>query len=239
MRIQSEFYNAVQRYIFTGFFQIYPMNILNQLPNPKNVEAILFDLGGVIINIDYQLTKIAFENLGVLSFDLLFNKAKQNHLFDRLEKGGINDLEFYDEIRNISKINLNNEEIKTAWNAILMDIPEKRIELLIRLSKKYRLFLISNTNSIHIDAFTQQMLHQFGKNPFIEIFEKVYYSSEIGMRKPGADIFNFVLAQNALTNNRCLFIDDSPQHIEGAAACGIPSFHLGDGADILNLFNKY
>ncbi len=215
------------------------MSILHQIPNPAMVEAILFDLGGVIININYHLTKKAFENLGVLNFDLLFNKAKQNQLFDQLEKGEISAIDFYEQIRTIAKINLSNEEIKTAWNAILLDIPEQRIELLQHLSKKFRLFLISNTNSIHVDAFTNQLLLQFGKNPFPEIFEKVYYSSEIGKRKPDADIFNFVLEQNALTNNRCLFIDDSPQHIEGAAACGIPSFHLRDGADILNLFNKY
>jgi putative hydrolase of the HAD superfamily len=214
------------------------MSILHQIPSPDQVDVLLFDLGGVIINIDYTLTKKAFEQLGVSEFDRLFSKAKQNQLFDQLEKGQISDLEFYRQIRAVSNMQLENEAIKNAWNAILLDIPEKRIQLLQQLSKKFRLFLISNTNSIHIEAFTRQLINQFGKNPFPEIFEKVYYSSEIGKRKPDTDIFNFVILQNNLVKERCLFIDDSPQHIEGAARCGIPAFHLLDGVDILDLFKN-
>lgn len=211
------------------------MGILQQLPDAKNTEAIIFDLGGVIINIDYHRTKNAFELLGIKNFDQLFSKASQSQLFDKLEKGEISDAEFYSTIREISRLNLSDKEIRDAWNAILLDFPVRRMERLMELKNKYRIFLLSNTNRIHINAFTELLISRFGENLLPKIFENIYYSSEIGMRKPDAEIFEFVISENRLDKAKTFFIDDSPQHITGAAKIGLPSYHLKDGQDMLEL----
>lgn len=215
------------------------MSILSQIPDSSLTEAIIFDLGGVIINIDYHRTKMAFETLGVKNFDKLFSKASQSNLFDQLEKGAISDEDFFSQIRTISGLNISDEEIRQAWNAILLDFPIERIEKLQKLKNRYRLFLLSNTNRIHIKAFTELLFQQFGKNPLSDIFERIYFSSDIGMRKPDAEIFNRVIEENQLNKPKTIFIDDSPQHIEGAARCGIPSYHLQEGQELINLLSAY
>ena len=200
------------------------------------VQSIIFDLGAVILNIDYQLTKIAFEKLGIDHFDKLFSKATQSSLFDRFEKGGLGEAAFRDELNTTAGTTLTDEQIDGAWNSMLLNLPENRLKLLEQLSKTYPLFLLSNTNSIHIRAFTAYIDKAYGMDRFSKNFKKIYFSNEIGMRKPDAEIFLHVINEQGLTPSATLFIDDSPQHIEGAKKCGINAYHLRSEQDICDLF---
>jgi len=186
-----------------------------------HIKNIIFDLGGVIIDIDYNLAATAFKKLGIVDFDNFYSKAKQSSLFDDFEKGLISNSDFRASLRQYLPESVTDHQIDEAWNAMLLGIPSHRVDFLQKVANKYRVFLLSNTNRIHIDAFTQYNDEKFGKGYFESIFEYCYFSSDIAMRKPDAEIFEFVLNENGLLKEDTIFIDDSIQHVEGALSTGL------------------
>ena len=202
----------------------------------KKYKNIIFDLGGVILTIDYTKTIEAFRNLGIQESNLLYSKANQTSLFDDLEKGKITDQEFFTAIRSITKIGVSDDQIRDAWNALLIGLPDENFRLLKELKKDHRLFLLSNTNSIHEKAYRKMIIDQYGTFIFDDLFEKMYLSHKIHMRKPDAEIFQYVLADSQLDINDTCFIDDSPQHVEGAHSVNLPAFHLID--NLVNFANS-
>ncbi len=202
----------------------------------NSINAIIFDLGGVILDLDYQLTIEAFNKLGCVDFNLIYNQQKQNQLFDHFETGKISASTFRNKLQEELSISLTDNEFDNAWNAMLIELPIKRIQLLQNLKGKYPLFLLSNTNEIHIKAFQKIIASTIGYNTFKDCFKMVYYSSDIGLRKPNSDCFKMVLNENDLTPEKTLFIDDSAQHINGAKAIGIQTHLLKKEEDLTDLF---
>jgi len=200
-------------------------------------KNIIFDFGGVIINIDYNLTAKAFQQLGLDNFDELFSKAKQSDLFDLYEKGLITSAEFRARLKHILNVQVDDAQIDKAWNAMLLDLPQERLDLLQKLKGTHRTFLLSNTNEIHIDTIWDSLRKDMGIADFTNYFEKVYLSYAVHMRKPDAGIFELVLKENNLVPEETLFIDDSPQHIETAQKLGIHTYWLDVNKEsILDLF---
>lgn len=201
----------------------------------KNIKNIIFDLGGVLLNIDYKAPIATFEKMGISGFDSFYSQAKQNDLFDRFETGEISPQDFRNEIKKHTPQQVSNQQIDLAWNSLLLDLPPARIELLRSLKNKYSIYLLSNTNEIHVAEFEKNLIQQFGSNPFNEIFIKYYYSCRMGKRKPNTDCFLQVINENNLVPEETLFIDDSAQHIEGAKKIGLRTVHLQ--GELLSLFN--
>ena len=195
-------------------------------------KAIIFDLGGVIINLDYNKTAEAFKDLGIQNFDEVYSQQKQASLFDDFEKGIISPDDFRNVIRKHITHSVSDEQIDNAWDAMLLDIPVYKIQWLKLLSKKYRIFLLSNTNEIHIKAFTKILFNTYNENVFESTFEKIYYSCRMKMRKPDGEIFEYVLKENNLSAEETLFVDDSEQHIQGAEKIGLQVYHLKTNEDI-------
>ena len=193
------------------------------------IHNIIFDLGGVIINLDPGKTRQAFMVLGARDFDRLYSPLAQVSVFDLLDKGNITPHQFRSEVRNYLSHSATDVAIDRAWNAMLLDVPAQKLQLLGELKKDYRLFLLSNTNVIHVAEFSRQLQNAHGSPDFTPWFERCYYSCNIGMRKPDREIFMHVLNENGLLAAETLFIDDSKQHIEGAAKCGIRTalYHQG------------
>jgi glucose-1-phosphatase len=202
----------------------------------KKTEAIIFDLGGVILNIDYDLTRVAFENAGIKNFHEMYSQATADDLFMKLETGKITEETFYNEINIRSGLGLSNEEIKTAWNAMLLTFRENSLKFLDLLRPRYKLFLLSNTNHIHLNALGKIYHNTEREKAFKEYFDKVYYSCEIGLRKPNADIYEFVLKENSLEPATTLFIDDSAQNVEAAKTLGMQITLLQPGKYIEDLY---
>ena len=200
------------------------------------IKNIIFDLGGVIINIRFQLALDAFQKLSRSGKVLEFTQRQQSGLFDAYETGRITDAEFRAGLREHYEIEATDAEIDEAWNALLLDIPEERIELLRELGNKYRLFLLSNTNAIHLVRFTQIVAESFTIPSLDSLFEKTYYSHLIGQRKPDAIVFEQILAQNNLNAAETLFVDDSIQHIEGANTVGLKTLFLAPPLTINEAF---
>jgi len=199
-----------------------------------DVKNIIFDLGGVILDIDYNRPIEAFKELGAGDFKTLYSQQSQASFFNKFEKGEITPAQFRKKMREHLPEKVTDEEIDAAWCSMLGELPSPRIVVLKMLAKmNYRLFLLSNTNSIHIRAFTKYLDDTYDKNLFKKLFEKVYYSSQIGMRKPTKKIFEHVLKENDLKASETLFIDDSAQHIEGAKKLGIQT-HLLQEPDTIN-----
>ncbi len=192
------------------------------------IQHIIFDLGGVIINIDYQKTVNAFHTLAPYDSGEYYLQHKQHILFDELEIGSITPDAFRKNLRRLLKTEADDEMLDKAWNALLLDIPAERIELLKKLSKQKHIFLLSNTNEIHKTAFDRQVKRQFGMDNIDSLFEKAYYSHLVGDRKPNLSIFQKVLRENNLLPEQTLFIDDSIQHIRAASQLGIKALHLKD-----------
>ena len=202
----------------------------------KDIKNIIFDLGGVILNIDYNKTATAYKELGLTNFDDLYSQFKQNNLFDRLETGLISEDDFVSKIKQELPLGTTNQQIINAWNAMLLDLPEQRINLLRAVSKQYRIFLLSNTNQIHYDVYMAYFNRAY-QLKFNTLFEKTYYSHKIGLRKPNKDCFEFVLESSSLNNTETLFIDDSSQHIQAAKILGINTLHHTE-RDLTELFDE-
>src|SRR5215212_9785464 len=117
----------------------------------QNIKAIIFDFGGVILNIDFAKMNKAFTNLGIKDFDEMYSQQNADHLFRHLEEGKLNEQEFYDAFRRSAQLDLSNRQIKNAWNALLTGYREPALQTLKKIKHKYRLFLLSNTNSIHVE----------------------------------------------------------------------------------------
>jgi glucose-1-phosphatase len=200
----------------------------------KNVKAIIFDLGAVILNINYQNTIDGFEKLGVKNTTSFYSKKTQTHLFNQIETGKISQKEFLLQLQKETS-DASIQQVKNAWNAMLLDLPEERIKLLKSLTQNYAIFLLSNTNALHICEFKRKLGNKEYAE-FYNLFDKVYYSHKIGFRKPQAEAFTIILKQNKLSAHEVLFIDDSPQHIEGAKKLGIQAYHLQENEDLTTLF---
>lgn len=202
----------------------------------RSVDAIIFDLGGVILNLDFNRTIDQFKILGKENFEKLYTKSYQDRIFDQFETGKVSAQEFRDYMKKFMAPGISDEQIDFAWNAMLLDLPKARIDLLLRLKKEYKIFLFSNTNEIHLDAFQNIILNQYGNENLLEtIFHQTYYSHLVGKRKPDAEAFQTVIDDQNLDPQRTLFIDDSIQHVEGSRELGITAIHLVN-RDILSLF---
>lgn len=199
--------------------------------------TIIFDLGGILLNLDFKKTAAAFTALGVNNFDQYFTQVHSNPLFKQLETGAVIDGGFYDSIRKAAAIGATDSEIDAAWNAMLLDFPTERIQKLKDLSKDHRLFLFSNTNAIHHAYFQQNFLDIYGF-PFDTLFEKAWYSHIIGYRKPDIAAFEFILRDGGIDPADAIFIDDTLPNVEAAGQAGLKAIHLAPGMDILVVLDE-
>ena len=201
------------------------------------IEAIIFDYGGVLINIDYQATIDEFKSLGIYDFDAMYSQADQSNLFNQIETGQITPDKFVNQLLRLLPEGIKFEQVVSAWNAIIKDVPIKSIKLLTDLKAKgYKIYLLSNTNSLHIEVANNEW-NKVSELKIEELMDAVYYSHEVGLRKPDQSIFEFVCAKHKLDVSKTLFIDDSIQHIEGAKKIGLQTYHLQKDEDVQDLFS--
>ncbi len=196
------------------------------------INTIIFDFGDIFINLEKEATIAEFKKLGLdgPNEELLV----MNDLFER---GKISEQQFIDGFNKFIP-NADVHDIRKAWNSVIGEFPLYRLEFLQMLSNKYRLFLLTNTDAIHISRFEHMVGVSFFSD-FYQCFEKVYYSFEMGMRKPEEQIFNHILKKHDLSPKRTLFIDDKKENTDAAAALGIQVWNLQVGEeDVVDLFDK-
>ncbi len=189
-------------------------------------KNIIFDWGGVITNIDPGKSADAFLKLGFSDFDNHYGIAEQIKFYRWFEEGKMTASEFRNKLREYIPKKVSNEEIDLAWSAMLLDTPRERWELLGKLKQKFRTFLLSNTSSIHVERYFDYLYQQYGVRGYKHLFEKVYFSYELGIRKPDLRVFEFILKDNRLIPAETLYIDDVLKNVEAAKSVGMLTYHL-------------
>lgn len=206
----------------------------------SGIENIILDLGGVIINLNHGLTNHAFQQLFPDNYHKILEKYKVQQLFEKYETNHVSTIEFIDFFKSYNPSVYENQ-IMEAWNKMLLDIPLERIDLIAKLSKKYNVFLLSNTNELHynfIEGYYQKLMKN---GSFESLFKKSYLSYQIGLRKPDPEIFQYLLHDAKLKPEKTLFIDDSLEHINSALSLNIIAHHLDltQHQSLTSLFNEY
>jgi len=202
----------------------------------KGIDLVLFDLGGVLIDIDYQATENAFVRLGVSDFHEQYTQFQQNQLFDLFEIGKISAQHFINKLLPITQKGTSPNEVVQAWNAMIGGFPDEKIALIERLSKQQRIALLSNTNELHM-VQVKRAWEKSSALVFESLFEQVFLSHEIQQRKPDVATFHWVCQQLEVMPEKVLFIDDSPQHIAGAISAGLQTHFYENPLDFYALFS--
>ncbi len=196
----------------------------------NKTKIILLDLGGVLINLDYHKTILAFEKLGLENAAQFYSQQQQTTLFDQFECGKISTQRFINELLHFLPQRTSPNKVVEAWNEMILDFPIERLNQLKALKEKHPIYLLSNTNEIHMQA-VRRSLKRVCNEPLESFFNHVFLSHEIGLRKPNASVFDFVCETIKCSKEDVFFIDDSIQHIEGAKQSGIKSHWLQKGEE--------
>ena len=194
------------------------------------INTIIFDFGGIFVDLNPEMSKSAFQKLGLNEWnDELKN---QNALF---EIGKISELQYLESFQKYIP-NADLLEIRAAWNSLIGNFPLKRLEFLQMLARKYKLILLSNTDAIHISHFEHKVGMSFASD-FYQCFEKVYFSYELGLRKPDEAIFTRIIKNHNLSEKRTLFVDDKKENTDAALKLGLHVWNLQVGQeDVMDLF---
>ena len=202
----------------------------------ERIKNIIFDLGGVILNLSVDSTLRKFAEISGHPIDKVIEIYHARPEFLDYEKGEITNDEFRRNLKEIFGITKLDSELDEFWNAMLGDIPGERIDLLRELRSKYKTYLLSNTNAIHLDYFSGMVKKAHGIESLDPLFHKTYYSHLMKMRKPDPAIYEFVLKENGLKADETIFLDDNEANLKGAASVGIQTFHVTHPDLIFSLF---
>lgn len=189
----------------------------------NNIKNIIFDFGGVLYDIDVNLSIQAFSNLGINTKPW---QNGQEEIFNQMEIGAVSEKEIMDYFIKIAPPNTNLQKLIQAFNAILIGINLKSLEYLVKLKQNYNLILLSNTNKIHFDKFSNEILSDPKTSIFYKCFNKEYYSYKLKMRKPQPGIFKFILNDSQIKAEESLFVDDTKENLIPAQKLGIHTFWM-------------
>lgn len=202
----------------------------------KSVKNLVFDLGGVILDLAVDKTIQAFANLAGISAEKATSIFHTSPEFNLYEKGGMTDQEFRNFLKNAYTPDSSDREIDNAWNQMLRAIPVIKLELLEKLKRQYNVLLLSNTNEIHLSYINSKLLPKDATS-LDQYFHKAYYSHRMLKRKPDAEIFEQVLQENNLVPNQTIFLDDNLMNVKGAESVGIKTVHVTTPDLILTYFH--
>ena len=200
-----------------------------------DIRNIVFDFGGVIIDIDPYAIVNQMNKMGFSVVDKMKEPAFLE-IVQRFEKGIIKASTFREEVKNYLNISISDAFFDEMWNSMLYDIPERRINLVKQLKQNYHVYLLSNTNEIHYDMFVRDLQLRYGYREFDNLFDKAFFSFALHLAKPDPDIYRFVLDSYDMLPEQTLFIDDTDENIESARSLGIHTLKVEMGSRIVDLF---
>lgn len=202
-----------------------------------DIKTIIFDFGGVIIDIDPQLTMNGFAKLGARKLDADQTQDLIHNIIRKFEKGIFTPEVFRSKIKDFLQIpKATAQQIDEAWNALLYDIPGKRLKAIIEAKDHYQILLLSNSNEIHYDLYLRDLQLRFGYREFDELFHKSYFSFDLHMAKPDSEIFEFVIHQHHLNRAKTLFIDDTEENLLTAHKLGLSTYQMKKPEKVRHLF---
>ncbi|MEN8229054.1 MAG: HAD family phosphatase [Bacteroidota bacterium] len=204
------------------------------MSQPESIKNILFDLGGVILDINIQATLKRFYELGFPPKLLQYPENMSTDLFFNYQTGRIETTEFRNGLRQAAEVNVSDDELDEAWNAMIIRIPEDRTGLLNQLRKRYNLYMLSNTSALHVPVF-EKMYYDTAGISMHDTFKKIYYSHEIGCHKPDHDAWEFVVNDSGIVPEETIFLDDSIQNIKASQELGFQAIHIHERTSLMEL----
>ncbi|MFZ4547929.1 MAG: HAD family hydrolase [Bacteroidales bacterium] len=204
---------------------------------PSEIKNIIFDLGGVLLNINPLLSLLEFEKLSGIDKETLAQRLVEENVFAKFETGSLNPAQFRDELNRIMGTKLDDLAIDTAWNTLILDFPFERLQMLQQLRKNYTVYLLSNTNIVHFWHYTGEFFKKYNIR-FEDLFDKLFVSYEIGLHKPDAAIYTYVLNDLGINPSETVFIDDSLPNIKAAAGLSINVIHITVEKDVTAYFES-
>ncbi len=195
----------------------------------KSVKNIIFDFGAVVINIDIPNAYRSFAALSGMHPETVRNLFEGQGAYADFESGKMDNDGFHALLRKELGINCNDQELDDAWNSMLLDVPKERIEKLRELKTRYNIFLLSNTNAIHVKKMKELFLENHGIEDFTKLFHKKYLSYEIGLLKPDPSIYEYVLKDAGLNKEETIFLDDNAENVKSALSIGLPTIKVLPG----------
>jgi FMN phosphatase YigB (HAD superfamily) len=195
----------------------------------KSVKNIIFDFGAVVINIDIPNAYRSFAKLSGMTPEEVRYLFENQGAYADFEVGKMSNEDFRALLRKELKLTCSDEELDNAWNSMLLDIPLERVEKLKELRTRYNLFLLSNTNAIHVKKMKEMFLQNFGIEDFTKLFHKPYLSYEIGLIKPEASIYEYVLKDAGIDRRETIFLDDNADNVKSALSIGLPTIQVLPG----------
>ena len=201
----------------------------------KNIKNIVFDLGGVLIDLDFKSAINGLQKAGFTNVKEQLQAFDREGIFQKFELGDISADEFRASIRENSNVSLTDEEVDSLWNLMLLEIPREKLELILDLRSKYMVYLLSNTNSIHWDYVCKNAFNYRGFR-MDDYFEETFLSYEMHLAKPDKAIFEKMLNDANLLPEETLFIDDLEANCKAAEEVGIHAHHYHIGDDLSKIF---
>lgn len=203
----------------------------------SKINTIIFDLGGVLLNINPLLSLLEFEKISGIPKEELINRLRVDKIFEKFDTGSLNSAQFRSELCRIMNKKASDVDIDKAWNKLLLDFPDSRVKLLLDLRKNYRIFLLSNTNIIHFEKYTSDFYNNFGI-PMTDLFETTFLSFEIGMHKPDAGIYQQLIQKANIEPSESIFFDDTLANIEATLLMGIKGIQITSECDVEHFFDN-
>ncbi len=204
------------------------------MAQPPKIRNILFDLGGVILDIDVQATLKRFYELGFPAGLMQFPNSMTTDLYFKYGTGKLDTVQFRNQIRKATGAEMTDHAFDEAWNAMLVRIPEERAALLKVLSKRYNLYMLSNTSELHVQVF-EKMYFDIAGESMHRVFKKIYYSHEIGWHKPDHKAWEHVINDAAIKPEETLFLDDNIHNIKASQELGFQAIHIHERTNLMNL----
>jgi len=217
--------------LISATFRLYRQDL-----NLATVNTLIFDLGGVIVDLDPERTLKEFANLSGLPEKDVVDVYVRHPAFHAFETGKLGEEAFRNSIREMFNLHSTDAEIDHCWNAMLLGIPDEKLRLLNNLKKQFTTLALSNTNSIHLRCINEVMLNGKMLDTY---FHRAHYSHQIGLRKPDPEIYRCVLNSENLTPEKTLFLDDNPDNIAAAKALGIQAELIAHPDRVMEIFRNY
>lgn len=204
------------------------------MEHSSKIKNILFDLGGVILDINIQATLKRFYELGFPAELMQYPESMNTDVFFKYQTGKLDTVQFRNAIRKSTGVEMSDQVFDEAWNTMLVRIPKERTELLKRLSERYALYMLSNTSALHVEVF-EPMYKEAAGVSMHDVFTKLYYSHEIGWHKPDHEAWEHVIKDAGIKAEETLFLDDSIQNIKASQELGFQAIHIHERTHLMNL----